>query len=448
MYEVHLFGTIPLFACWLVILGGRELRGAALAILATGAVLLRNELGVAVLVLAAFCLVAEVRARRRVEPARAARLVVAYGLPMLLAAVVCAAAYWRSEIRFADWRAASVKHTVNMCQVYAYGYQQRHPEWTRSPWTECSTLMQEHFGEPFPTFGKMVRSNPRAMATHFAWNAGLAGNGLQLVLFGATSGTVTPDYQPVKTRSTRAAVLSVLAGMVLIAGVVAIVRGPRDGLARWLADRTWGWLAILAMVPTWIAIILTQRPRPSYLLPLGVAVMAAVATSVRITAWPTLTRRAGRAGLWVLVGLVAALVAWWPSRYGPRARPFLTLYRRHLPFAGVIAQPQTMLLTSSYALDLSYYLGRGQSRILDYGAVAPWDDARGLQAALDDAGINLFYADEAMLDRLQSSGQHDALLGSMQTAEWTLVGGENHKGARWRMWRRRTPAGVTLPQAR
>jgi hypothetical protein len=444
MYEVHLFGTLPLLACWLVILGGPAWRGAALAILAAGAVLVRNELGLTVLILAAFCLAAEVRARRAAVGTSRSLLLV-YGLPLLLAAILCAGAYWRSEIKLARWRDASSKHTLNMCQVYAFGYKQRHPEWERNPWTGCSALMQEHFGRPMPAFGEMLRANPRAMATHFAWNAGLTGNGLQLVLFDATSGAVSPDYQPVKTGSTLAAALSAVAVVALVAGAVVIARGPRAGLDRWLAARAWGWLAIAAMVPAWVAIILTQRPRSSYLLPLGAALMAAIATSVRITVWPTLTRLLGRAGPWALAALVVGLLVWLPPHYRPDGRPLLALYRRHLPFASLIARPQTVLLTSGYALELNYYLGRGKAQVLDYGSVGALGDGRSTQAALDGAGINLFYADEAMLDRLESSRGLEPLLDSLQTADWTLVGGENHEGARWRMWRRRAAAAHAAP---
>jgi hypothetical protein len=447
--EVHLFATIPVFACWLVILGGQGPghRGAALAILAAGAVLVRNELGLAVLVLAVFCLVSEVRARRapgQANPPRAGRYLIAYGLPMLLAAVACVAVYSRAVSPLPEMLARSPrKHTTNMCQVYAYGYKQRHPEVTLDHWTECGLLMREHFGKALPSLGEMIRRNPRAVATHFAWNASLTGNGLQMVLFNAMSGTVTPDYGPVPSRSTRAAVLSILGIAALIAGAVGILRGPPPRLERWLADRAWGWLAILAMVPVWIAIILTQRPRPSYLLALGAAVMAALGTSLLVTAWVPLTRRMGRSGLWALVALVAALLLWWPSYYLPATRPILALYRRHLPFEALIARRNTVLLTSTRGFELQFYVGRGRPRVLEYGQALA--HGGGLDRFLDEEGVNMFYADESMLDALRRSGRFDALLDSVQAGEWTLVGAQDLEDARWRMWRR-PPAANVVPR--
>jgi hypothetical protein len=122
----------------------------------------------------------------------------AYGVPMAVSAVLVVFFFSRSVIPLSLLpKAYEPKHTVNMCQAYAFGFKQRHPEWTKDHWTECSELMQAKFGEPLPTLWTMIRRNPKAVAGHFAWNALLLPNGLQLALFGAMSGHITPDYQPV-----------------------------------------------------------------------------------------------------------------------------------------------------------------------------------------------------------------------------------------------------------
>jgi hypothetical protein len=441
--EVHLFATIPTFACWIVILGGNGSwrRGVALAILAAGAVLVRNELGPAVIVLAAFCLVAEIRARRAPgpsDPPPIGRTLVAYGLPMLLAVAACLAVFSRTVTPLPELLArAPRKHTTNMCQSYAYGYKQRHPEATFDVWTECGLLMRQEFGQPLPTLGKMIRANPRAVATHFTWNASLIGNGLQMVLFDAMSGSASPDFGPLPSRPAKAIPLTVLAVLVLVAGAVAMRRGPPPELRQWLADRAWGWLAMLAMVPVWIAIILTQRPRPAYLLPLGAALMAVLATCLMASVRTPLTRRLGRGGLWALVALVVALVLFLPSGYPPADRPVLRLYRRLVPFEALIARRETVLLTSTRAFELFLYIGRGRPRVLEYGQALA--HGGGLDRFLDEAGVNLFYADESMLDTLRRSGRFDALLDSVQAGGWTLIGGQEVPEARWRLWRR-TPA--------
>jgi hypothetical protein len=124
--------------------------------------------------------------------------------------------------------------------------------------------MAEHFGERQPTLGAMIRKNPGAVLEHFRWNAGLTGNGLQVTLFNATSGSVTPDYGAVRVRSTKATVASAVALLIVLGGVVALLRRPQHWWRSWLRERRWGWVAIACLVPVWGAVILTQRPRPAW----------------------------------------------------------------------------------------------------------------------------------------------------------------------------------------
>ena len=143
------------------------------------------------------------------------------GFPWLPASLLVAFFATRSEIPLAQLpRAYEPKHTINMCQAYSFGYKQRHPEWTKNHWTECSELMQVQFGEPLPSLGTMIRRNPKAVLEHFVWNLRLLPGGMQLSLFGAMSGGVSPDYGPVPVWRRRALLKTAALAALLAAGIV------------------------------------------------------------------------------------------------------------------------------------------------------------------------------------------------------------------------------------
>src|SRR5262249_54479164 len=146
--------------------------------------------------LAGVCFWWETRMARQVacEPARSrVSYVLGYGLPVLMAVAVILLFYARTIYPFpelvtgaplprfvAPWSAHSglvPKHTYNMCQVFAVGYQQRHPEWDKNPMLQCDGLMISTFGTPIPSLVEMLRQNPRAVLHHFWWNASLTPSG-------------------------------------------------------------------------------------------------------------------------------------------------------------------------------------------------------------------------------------------------------------------------------
>ena len=153
-----------------------------------------------------------------------------------------------------------VKHTLNMAQVYAFGYQQRHPEWTKSPWTECDELCQRDFGDPRPTLTLMLRRNPRATLQHFAWNVHLVPAGLQVLMFDCTSRRDNPDYAPVTVDPPTAGRLSLAAASVLLLGFLLLAFRWRYWWNYWLRDRAWGWAAMFCVGATIFLIVPTQRP--------------------------------------------------------------------------------------------------------------------------------------------------------------------------------------------
>lgn len=319
---LHLFAVIPVLVSWLLVLWRPSPwpRGSALGVLILTTVLVRQEYVLAVIALALVCAWGERRGQRRSLHAYLA----GYGVPLLV--TLTAITFFFSRSLYPPCvdvtTAARFKHAMNMCQVYAYGFQQRHPEWTRSPWTECSGLMDHAFGKPNPSFTEMIRSNPRAVLVHFLWNLSLVPSGLQLLLFNGISGSTSPDYTQV-AHSRMAGWLSLA---LLSVWVLALSLRYRDRHGSW--ER---WLPITSVWPVALLVILTQRPRPAYLFVDGLGVMAltglcCVVISRRLPALPNFQP------LMPAVALGLILVV--PGRYDSvsGARPLLELYEQMAPF--------------------------------------------------------------------------------------------------------------------
>jgi hypothetical protein len=287
LYEVHLFSALPTLLAVVVVarVSGYRGRAAAFGILLGTTLLVRNEVVVALGLWSLVCLALDAGTRHGARERR--RVAAAYGAALALAAAAAAAVYWRSPHELAaDRERLRHKHTLNLCQIYAFGYAQRHAEWTRSPWTECQQLMQRDFGAREPTLAQALRANPRALLEHAAWNARLVPSGLQLQLFGRVSGPENPDYVPVR-RSPVAGVLGV-AVLVLLSSGAALLRRDRAWRG-WLRARAPAWTLLGCLTATAAVVMLVQRPRPSYLFSLSVALLAAIGTAAAVVAgrlWP------------------------------------------------------------------------------------------------------------------------------------------------------------------
>src|SRR5262249_28723524 len=134
---------------------------------------------------------------------------------------------------------------------------------------------EQTFGTALPTLFQMIRANPPAALEHFLWNLSLTANGLQVSLFNVMSGTINPDYAPVR-RSLGAFVATVaLLGLVVWGGTRMLGQWER-WRREWFRDRQ-GLLMIMAAVAcVSIPVIITQRPRPSYLFALALVILAVV----------------------------------------------------------------------------------------------------------------------------------------------------------------------------
>ena len=452
---VHLFAVIPVLAAWLLILSRPSpwTRGGAIAILLLTAALVRNEYLLATVILGIACIWWETKAAGHVEarpPMRRRAYLISYGVPLLLALAVLLFFYARSMYHFPElwtggtlqhyrppWSAHSgmkPKHTYGICQAFAAGYQQRHPEWNANAMRECPALMQALFGAPTPSMGEMLRRNPAAVLQHVWWNLGLTPSGIQLLLFNASAGAVNPDYTPAELHSLRALVLSLMTGGILAVGLFLLYRDRRFWWEHWLKDRALGWLAMLSVVAVAGLIIPATRPRPSYLFCQGIALMAL--TGMCVFAISRRLPRLQRLSAWLPIVMVALLLVV-PQHYRSDggARPLLALYRRLAPFEAVFNRSDTIFLVNGYVLEIHGYVGHNYltSPVVnfDYSMLDGAASDRPLPPLLDQRGVNLFYVDEGLWRKLSANPTHRAFLTSPESAGWKILADEDTGAGRW-----------------
>jgi hypothetical protein len=276
LYEIHLFGAIPILLMAVVSLqiGDEWKQPLLLSIALVTTFLVRNEYVLVIGVLSVLAGLKLFRKRYSISLSEmklsGLRFAVVFFLAGLLITYFYSVSYVKGDVIA---QKSTTKHTLNMCQVFAFGYQQRHSDWIGSAWSGCSNLMQEKFGKPMPTLHEMVVSNPSEVAEHFLWNFSLTRAGLEVLLFNSTGAVDNPDYAPVIVQPVVPTVLLSLTILICLGGTFVIFRKYpvqyaeiREKLAR-ISPLL---LAVLVMT---IAVILTQRPRPSYLLGAGVLYM-------------------------------------------------------------------------------------------------------------------------------------------------------------------------------
>ena len=441
-YEVHLLGVVPAVLACLAQLGptSPRRRGAALAIMLAGTLLLRIELLVPTLLLAATTALYELRKwRQRDQRAGAgwSRLfvVTAPSVAVMLGFVGLLAA---SPLSPADLSVVLAgKHTHNVCQVYAFGYQQRHPEWERSPWTECRDLMQRTFGQAAPSMAAAVRANPGAMLEHFAWNVRLIPSGLQVLLFGVTSGGTVPGYEPIR-QTPWALAFSVSLGVLLLGGVTAIASQWSYWWSAWIQPRIWGWLTLAFVCVGCVGVMVMQRPRPEYIFGLGITIQAVAALCLQaVIRAGRLDTQMARAFPVLMVLLLVAVPSYYPDRSHRGPRPLRELYRALAPYQDLLSARGVTLVTLGYGDDLCNYLSLDQTRRCQalhfYELRREVSDADGLWVLLNARGATALYVNEAMAaDPLTR-----AALANAGAAGWEVVMRKaTPRGERLLLWRR------------
>lgn len=355
-YEVHLLGFFPVLVAILLVARSRTraARGAALGCLVAGGFLIRQELFIAAAIFAVGIIFAEWRHREpRVRPSA---YVLAYALPLLVAAVLATAAILRSPGHgayvFAELKK---KHDLNTCQIYAYNYQQRHPtQFPGNPFTDCAPLMRRVFGRSMPSFTEALRANPRAIGEFVAWNLQLTPIGLQVALFGATSRGVNPGYFPVKAHRRYSDVLTVLALVIVVLGVATMLSERAFWLGR-IRERAWPLLILVSMTVTGMFVALTQRPRGEYIygltLTLMVLTLACIAALVRRA---RVAHVVAAATALVPVVLILAL----PSYFEVGPTPLHDALKRLARLHSTMERSDTVLITSGYNWEICAYFAK------------------------------------------------------------------------------------------
>jgi hypothetical protein len=424
-YEVHLFGLLPILVAALVAsrAPSRARLGLSLAVLVGAGFLVREELVLASVILGVAIVIAEIRRRRR-SPATPFTYARAYAVPLVVVALLVAGAWWRSSEHTAGIpvrATVEAHHRLNVCQAYAFNYQQRHPARFRAnAMTDCAPLMRRQFGRDMPTFLEAVRLNPGAIADFVGWNARLLPSGLEVALFGATSTGDTPDYFPVKTHRSYALALLILLLGVIAAGVLALTRERSFWRTEWLPTRAWSVLILCTVGFTAVVVALTQRPRAEYIYGLTIGLLAL--TGICLSA---IVRRLGVESLVgpVTVSLAIMLVLVVPSHYHRTSRPLHDAVQRLQVIRPELNSPTSVLVTSSYNTEICNYLAEIPN---DHCSSPAWPalsaqlgNGLTLRRVLDHANATAIYADPL----LQQDPRIAKLVASPRSAGWRRVSG-------------------------
>jgi hypothetical protein len=357
LYEVHLFGALPMLAMAIVCctVNDRWRFPVLIALATSAAVLIRNEYVLAVGIFLLFEVALVLKERRsgwvafRMRLSRLATVII----PLL---ILVAFFYSISSVKGSQIGAATTpKHTLNMCQVYAFGYQQRNSNWKGSPWTNCSILMQQKFGAPMPSLGEMIRLNPKEVARHFLWNLSLTRAGFEVLLFNVTSSSDNPDYAPVITVEGGPGIWLAAIFIVSFIGLCLIYLRPSSYVRERQIIEQMSPLLVAGFL-IGVAVITTQRPRPSYLLAIGVLFVWTVLVLISALASHIRMRRE-----YSIPAILSLFFVLYMPTYSISALPSTkgtlgTMYNELLPFSMQLCRPVGHLALGEYYSEINNYL--------------------------------------------------------------------------------------------
>lgn len=423
LYEVHQFAVLPILIVLLIAVQknpGSWARGMILSSMFAITILVRNEMIIALCCFGLFCIFEEIRNRNVTTQPNFIKIIISYFLPFSIFVLILVWFFSHSAQDYNTMRSImKVKHTVNMAQVYAYGYKQRNTDWELDPWTQNVDLIKHDFGlfsnnnqsstisdiyqQDFtlmPSLSEMIRHNPKAVGDHFLWNLRLLPSGLQLLLFDRASGVNNPDYIPVNLQSKTALYLSIFVIALLLIAIIYWWK-EREKWNSWFISNRLGWITMLCFLAVAPAIILTQRPRPEYLYCVTIFLMSVIGTSF----WIIVSRWSSPRWLKVILPVfMVALIICMPNYYSDKnKRPMLQLYNQLRPFKEYIDKPNTVFLSNGLGTLVSYLgLHHLPKALMIKDVLSDISPNESLVQALNKKKINLFYLDENSLNEFES----------------------------------------------
>lgn len=368
LYEIHLFGALAGLAIALVALRWSGLAGRAtvFGLLLSSSLLVRNEYIVAAIVFGSIWLGYELWRLRKGTAPPWRTLAAAGAIPLLAVAVLIGLVSWRNADRGSVFSQLREKHELALCQGYADGVWASGQVRAQNALAQCDVYTQADFGQRFPSLTQAIADNPGAMARHFGRNAALLPGGLEVGLFNSKFGSVSdasnPDYIPIDRGSWLVLAGSIAIVLVIAAGAVLIWRDRRRWWNEWIRGRAWGWTVLVGMGSAGLYAALLTRPRPSYIFPLTILILALLGISLVAIA-PRL--RVPRRAIAVIPPIALAAVILIPNHYqagyanpqtGPGQR-LKTAVSRLDPYRSELMGRDHGLLAVYPAVDACDYVG-------------------------------------------------------------------------------------------
>ena len=421
LYAIHLAGALGGLVAVYVALGrpSRSQRAATLAVIVVASVLLRFELIVAAVPVAAVCWWVDGRGARP-RPAEW------YRRPYVAAAVVSLLTVVGTLVVIRSTPGEAVAalrdyHDFSLCGHYAFTFYER-GELTGNPFAECHAVMRRDFGTEQPSLLGAAVASPGALARHIGRNGAHVPASMQMTLFGAPSGSYNPDVVPRRTDDPLALVLTV--AVVALVGAALALRRRAGVQLRW-AQRGPALVMAAAVGVAFSLSLLTLRPRPSYALAPAALVLVAVGAAATVVA------RALRVERWLAAAtlpIALVLLVAVPPYREPAPRPNLATFRAVESHVDLFARPGAVVVGTWQVGGACTYLVAAEGcglrewpSILDTGATGT-TTAAGIAAAVDDVGATVVFADGHEMTRPGMTDFLAAAPGQGWTVEATRPG--------------------------
>jgi hypothetical protein len=433
IFEIHLLGALTGLVVVLVALrwSGLAARAATFGLLLAAALLIRNEYVVGAFVFGVIWGGYELSRIRRGTAPSWRQLVAAGAIPLLALAVLVGLVSWRdADHRTSVYEQLSDKNGLAFCQGYALGLDHAGDVRAANPLSQCEVYTRADFGVDMPSIVQAIGDNPSAVAAHFGRNLRLFPAALEIGLFNAKYGSIgpaaNPDYIDINQGSWLDLAGLIVVVLTIVTGAVLLWRERRRWWEDWLGDRAWGWAALFSIGSVAVYAGLMTRPRPSYIFPLTILVLALLGMSLMVIADRLGLPRRTRAVIPPLAILAVILI---PSHYragysNPQTgvgQPLKTATDRLAAYRSDLQGDGHVLLAVYPSTEACLYVGGS-----DPCTSIPWNYPLAKTLAPELAGrqqhvfrpmpVNLIYANEyafnadptlrAQLDSLTHRGWH------------------------------------------